>query len=279
MLGLTSGVLGCFSVLKKQSLLGDCVSHSALPGVVLAFLLTGNKNLEFLLLGGILSGIIATFCIILIVCNSNIKYDSALAIILAVFFGFGLILLTIVQKIPNARQSGLEGFIYGSASAMLERDLNIIFICGAVLLTIVFLMWKEFKGISFDPLYMQTIGFNSRKIDVLLTFLVVIAVVIGLQTVGVILMSALLICPAVSARQWTDKLSKMVILSAFFGALSGFLGVLCSSLIKSMPTGPCIVVFSTFIAFYSILFAKNRGILYKLHQNKKMKKRGVFYDN
>ncbi len=134
LLGVTSGVLGCFAVLRKQSLLGDGVSHAALPGVVMAFLLTGSKNTEVLLLGALLTGIMSTLLIMIIVKYSRIKFDSALALVMSVFFGLGLVLLTYSQKVPNANQAGLNRFIYGQASTMLDRDVVLMAVSGGVLL-------------------------------------------------------------------------------------------------------------------------------------------------
>lgn len=255
LLGAISGVLGCFAVLRKQSLLGDGVAHSALSGIVIAFMLFGNKNLEVLLLGGLISGLLATLLIIFITKNSRIKFDSALAMVLSVFFGLGLVLLTLVQKQSNSNQAGIENFIYGQASSMLLRDVKIIGICGIILISIIILFWKEFKLLSFDIEFARTVGFNTNVLNLLLTLLLIISIIIGLQSVGVILMSTMLIAPAVGARQWVNSLSAMVILSSFFGAISGFLGTLISSLSQKTPTGPVIVIIATIIAFFSILIA------------------------
>ena len=271
LLGCISGALGSFAVLKKQSLLGDGVSHAALPGVVLAFLLTGSKNTEVLLLGALIAGLISTFLIVSIEKSTRIKFDSALALILSVFFGLGLVLLTYSQKIPNSNQAGLDRFIYGQASAMLKRDLNIILVCGVVLIGIVLLFWKEFKILIFDAQFAQTLGFNIKFINGLLIFLIVMTIILGLQTVGVILMSSMLIAPAVAARQWSNKLGVMVGLSAFFGAISGIVGTFLSSLTINLSTGPTIVVCVTSIAVFSLLFAPKRGLIAKIIQRKRNK--------
>ena len=191
-LGIISGVLGSFAVIRKQSLLGDAVSHAALPGIALAFLVTFTKRTEILLLGALISGLLSTFIIIMISKYSRVKFDSALALVLSVFFGGGMVLLTHIQKIPNSNQAGLEKFIFGQASTLLKRDVNIMIILGIVLLSIVALFWKEFKLVSFDEEFAESIGFSSQKITALLFFIIVTAIIIGLQTVGVILMSAML---------------------------------------------------------------------------------------
>ncbi|MEW9123958.1 MAG: iron chelate uptake ABC transporter family permease subunit [Thermotaleaceae bacterium] len=271
LLGIISGVLGSFAVLRKQSLLGDGVSHSALPGVVMAFILLGSKNTETLLLGALISGIIATLFIVGIVRHTRIKFDSALALVMSVFFGLGMMLLTYVQKIPNSNQAGLKRFIFGQASTLMQRDILLMAVCGMALLLLVFLFWKEFKLFSFDSDFAQSLGFSPKKLNLLLSFMVVLAIIIGLQTVGVILMSAMLIAPAVAARQWTNRLWMMVFLSAIFGAVSGIAGTAASSLVIKLPTGPAIVVCVSMIVIVSVLFAPGRGILHRMYQRRKNK--------
>lgn len=261
LLGIISGVLGSFAVLRRQSLLSDGVSHAALPGVILAFLLTGSKHTDILLLGALLSGLLATLLIIGIVKNSHIRFDSALALVMSAFFGFGLVLLTYTQRIPNANQAGLKRFIYGQASTLLFRDVVLMISSALILLTLVLLFWKEFKILSFDPEFAQSLGFHTGRLNLLLSLLIVLAIIVGLQTVGVVLMSAMLIAPTVAARQWSERLWVMVLLSACFGAVSGVLGTLFSSAVPGLPTGPSIVVCVTAFAAFSLLAAPNRGIL------------------
>lgn len=269
LLGLISGVLGSFAVLRKQSLLGDGVSHSALPGVVMAFVLLGSKNTEVLLLGALISGLLATLFIVGVTRHTRVKFDSALALVMSVFFGLGLVLLTYVQKIPNSNQAGLKRFIFGQASTLLQRDILLMAICGLVLLTLVLLFWKEFKLFTFDADFAQSLGFSPKKLNLLLSFMIVLAIIIGLQTVGVILMSAMLITPAVAARQWTNKLWIMVTLSALFGAVSGVAGTAASSLVPKLPTGPAIVICVSLIVFVSVLFAPGRGVLHRIYRRRK----------
>lgn len=190
LLGLISGVLGSFAVLRRQSLLGDGVSHSALPGVVMAFVVSGSKNTEVLLMGALISGLLATLFIVSIVRHTRVKFDSALALVMSVFFGLGLVLLTYVQKIPNSNQAGLKRFIFGQASTLLQRDIILMVICGLILLTLVLLFWKEFKLFTFDSDFAQSLGFSPKKLNLLLSFMIVLAIIIGLQTVGVILMQS-----------------------------------------------------------------------------------------
>src|SRR5690606_4344461 len=142
--GLVAGVLGTFAVLRRQSLLGDAISHAALPGIVLAFLLTGLKSTIVLVLGAALAGWLGTLIVMTIVRHSRLPSDSALGIVLSVFFGAGLVLLTYVQKLPDASQAGLDRFLFGQAATMLGRDVVVIASLGACALLAVIVFWKEF---------------------------------------------------------------------------------------------------------------------------------------
>jgi manganese/zinc/iron transport system permease protein len=259
-LGIVNGVLGSFAVLRKQSLLGDGISHAALPGIALAFLLTGSKSSLALLLGAAAAGWIGTLLIIGIVRHTRVKYDSALGLVLSVFFGFGLVLLTYIQKMPVATQAGLDKFLFGQAATLLRKDVMTIGILGGIVLVFLVLFWKEFKLVSFDPDFAFSLGYPVRLLDILLTTLLVVSIVIGLQTVGVVLMSAMVVAPAAAARQWTDRLGVMVAVSGLFGALAGVGGALVSSQAARIPTGPTIVLCASAIVFLSLLLAPNRGL-------------------
>lgn len=267
-LGLVSGTLGAFAVLRKQSLLGDAIAHAALPGICFGFLVTMQKSSLWIIAGAIIVGWIGTLLVMAIVNNTTLKQDAALGIILSVFFGFGLVLLTLIQRLPNSSQSGLEKFLFGSAATMLIEDVWVMGGLGSLVLLLVFFFWKEFKALSFDPAFAQSLGLPIKKLDIFLTSLTVIAIVIGLQTVGVVLMSALIIAPAAAARQWTDRLGVMVSLSAVFGAFSGVCGAVISARYAHIPTGPTIVLSISTIVFVSLLFAPNRGMVWNAIQKR-----------
>lgn len=261
-LGATSGVLGTYAVLRRQSLLGDAVAHTALPGLVLAFMLTGSKAPWVLLVGAALAGWTATLLIAAITASTRIKYDTALGLVLSVFFGFGLVLLTFVQKQPHAQQAGLDKFLFGQASALVVRDLLLTGAAGAAVIAVVILFWKELKLLGFDPAFGTTLGFSMQAVDYLLTALLVLTIVLGLQTVGVVLMSAMVVMPAVAARQWTDRLGRMVLVSAVIGTLAGVSGALLSSSVARLPTGPTIVVCLFALVTFSLLLAPHRGLAF-----------------
>jgi manganese/zinc/iron transport system permease protein len=248
-------------VLRKQALLGDAMSHAALPGIVIAFLITRSKTPLVLMIGAAVAGWLGTLLLMSIVNQTRIKHDSALGFVLSVFFGLGLLLLTFVQKLPDARQAGLDTFLFGQAAALLERDVISMAVLGGLALLAVGVFWKEFKLLSFDVEFGASLGFPMRLLDIMLTTLLVIAIVIGLQAVGVVLMSAMIVAPAAAARQWTDRLDRMVGLSAFFGALSGVSGALISSLVPRLSTGPTIVLCISLVVLVSLLFSPNRGLV------------------
>jgi manganese/zinc/iron transport system permease protein len=263
-LGTVSGALGAFAVLRKQSLLGDAVSHAALPGIALAFLVTHSKAPLVLAVGAALAGWAATLVVLAVVRHSRVPYDSALGMALSVFFGFGLVLLTWMQKRPDASQAGLDKYLFGQAATLLAEDVRTMAGLGAVAVAVLAAFWKEFKLLSFDPDFAASLGLPVRGLDILLTSLLVVAVVLGLQCVGVVLMSALVVAPAAAARQWTDRLGVMVLLSAAFGGVSGLVGTVLSDALSSpgkpMPTGPTIVLVATAVVLASLAWKGLRAV-------------------
>ncbi len=269
LLGLTAGVLGCFAFLRKQSLLADAISHAALPGIALTFLLTHSKNPSVLLCGGAIAGGIGTLLVTLITHKTTLKNDTALGFVLSVFFGLGLVLLTVVQKSAIAEQAVLNKFLFGNAATLLRDEVFVIGIVGGAILLCVTVLWKEFKVITFDPLFARTINYPVVILESVLTMLLVLAIVIGLQTVGVVLMSTLFVAPAAAARQWTSCLSKMVLLAGLFGAFSGVVGSVISSTVAHIPTGPMIVVVMRSMVVVSLLAAPHRGLLWQRYGSRR----------
>lgn len=261
LLGISSGVLGSFALLRRRSLMGDALAHAALPGVCLAFMLTGTRSLAVLLPGALIAGLIGAACIQIITQNSRIKEDAALGMVLSVFFGFGILLLTLIQRSGSGSQSGLDKFIFGQAASLVGADVKLMATSAAVVCLATAALFKEFKLLCFDQGFARGIGFPAAFLDGLLMLLIVLVVVIGLQSVGVVLMAAMLITPAAAARLWTDRLSLMVSLAGLFGALSGGLGTVLSNSVDGMPTGPLIVLAATVVFLFSLVFAPRRGLL------------------
>jgi len=271
LLGLASGIAGTFAVLRKESLIGDGLSHAALPGVVIAFLLTGIKDIEVLIAGAALSSITAAWLITITVESSKIKFDGALATILSAFFGLGMVLLTYLQSLNNAGQAGLSKFIFGQAATILARDVYITSAAALIIIVLTALFWKELKLISFDVEYAKTLQIPVTFTLILYRFLLIMTIIIGIQSVGAILISSLLIAPAVGARQWTNKLGTMCILAGFFGMVSAIGGTIWSTTVQKLPTGPAIIVILSVIVLLSLIFAPNRGILWQYRRNKQSK--------
>ncbi|MBM7649175.1 manganese/zinc/iron transport system permease protein [Bacillus ectoiniformans] len=263
LLGLASGVLGSFALLRKQSLIGDAMAHATLPGICLAFLVTGEKSLPLFLISAAVSGLLATYCIQAITKHSRIKEDTSIGLVLSVFFGFGIVLLTKVSQSSSGNKSGLNDFIFGQAASMVGEDVKLIMIAAIVLLTITFLLFKELKLLTFDPAFAQGLGLPSKTLNLLLMTMITFAVVIGIQMVGVVLMAAMLITPAISARYWTERLDHMVVISGMIGAISGAAGSMASTYANGLPTGPLIVLAATGMFIISLLFAPKRGLLMK----------------
>ncbi len=260
-LGLGAGVIGCYAFLRKRSLMGDALAHAALPGVCAAFILTGTKDPLVILIGAMVSCWLGALSVDAIVKYTRVKEDSALGMVLSVYFGLGILMLTEIQKSGAASQSGLDKFLFGQAAAMVDRDVWLLGILSAVMLGLVALMHKEMKIVSFDPALAATLGLPVRAIQFIMATMIVMAVALGLQAVGVVLMAAMLVTPAAAARHWTDRLGWMLVLAGIFGALSGALGAWISYIGPKMPTGPWMVVAVSAMFFVSILFAPRRGII------------------
>ena len=281
-LGVSSGILGAFAVLRGQSLLGDALSHAALPGVALTFLWGGTKAPLFLAMGAAISGWLGILWIQSVTRYTRVKFDTALAIVLSVFFGGGMVVLTFIQRLPTASKAGLDQFLFGQAAGMIMSDVAVMATLGGAAVALVLVLWKEFKLLCFDASFGRSIGLPMVRLDLLLTTLLVVAIVIGLKTVGVILMSALIVAPGAAARQWTDRLGVMVALSAGFAVVAGVIGAALSSTAARLPTGPMIVVCLSTIVLVSLFLAPRRGIAWRWlraqHAGRRLRMERVFAD-
>lgn len=261
LLSISSAVVGCFTFIKKKSLVGDVISHAVLPGICISFLISGSKDPFLLIIGAFISGWISIVVMDAIIRNTKIKEDAATGLSLSVFFGIGILLMTYIQHSGNASQSGLDTFLFGKAAALVGKDLMAFSIIAMIVLMTVFAFYKEFKLISFDPEFAKVIGLPIKRLDMILTSITVLAVVTGIQAVGVVLMAAMLITPAAAARFWTNRLSRMILIASIFGAFSGISGAYISYSAPSMPTGPWMVMILSIIALISFFFAPGRGIV------------------
>jgi manganese/zinc/iron transport system permease protein len=263
LLGIGSAYVGTFSFLDKKALLGDAISHAVLPGICLGFMLAGEKNPVYIVTGAFLSGALATFLSSWLKQNTKLSEDTIIATILSVFFGFGIVLLTALQKSGNPEIAGLNSFIFGNAIGISESDLLLYGGLSLLIILVLTLLLKEFRLMVFDPEYGKAIGFPMKAISFLFNVLMILAVVIGIQAIGVVLMAALLITPGAAARFWTDRLNPLLILAAFFSVLSGILGTYVSFVLPQMPTGPWVVVFLSLFALISFLISPKSGMLFR----------------
>jgi len=254
LVGSVSSTVGCFLLLQKKSLLGDTLAHATLPGIALVFLFTLKKNIVFLLLGASATSLISSLLIEWIAQKTTLKNDAILGVVLSFMFGLGIMILSIIQKYPVAQQAGINTFLLGNASTLLLGDLYVIFALGLIVYASLYFFWKEFLILTFDQEHAENMQLSTNKIQTVFTIVTILTILIGLQTVGIVLMSALLIAPAAAAQQWTNKISSMILLSAGLSIFATVTGSLISFHIPQTPTGPAIVIIITMIAFASIAY-------------------------
>lgn len=259
LLGLTAGALGSFAVLRRQSLLGDTMSHAALPGVVLGYLIAGGRSLPAMLGGALVTGLLAALLALALDKRHRIKSEAALGAALGSGFALGVVLLSYVQRQPGAGGAGLEVFLWGQAAATLRSDLYVIAALAAVSLGLVWLTFARLKLVTFDPVFARANAMPVGVYDALLTGLLALAIVIGLQLVGVVLMSALVVAPAVAARQFSGSLRTMFWLAGLIGAFSAVTGALLSAAMPGLSTGPVVVLVASLVVVLSLALTRGRG--------------------
>lgn len=271
-LGVAAGFVGCLAYWKRQSLMSDALAHASLPGVIIAFAILGEKNFFVIIVGASISSLVGALFIQWIRSSTRITEDTAMGMILSIFFGFGIMLLTIVSRSATGNQSGLDRFILGQAAAMVQSDVITMFILSLIVTFIVIIAFKEWKIFLFDPHFSKGLGMSLKGMDGLYTALLVLTIVIGIQAVGVILIAALIIIPAVSARYWTQSFKVMLFLSAIIGGASGAIGTLISAFGSGWPTGPFIVLVAALTFAISLFFGKEKGVFIQYIQQKMYEK-------
>ena len=263
LLGIASGVLGSFAVLRQQSLLGDALAHAALPGVCLGFLIAGTRHLGWIMAGALATSILAALSVLVLTRRSRLKTDAGIGSAIGIWFAAGVVLLTFIQGQSNASQGGLDTFLFGQAAATLRSDLWIMGGVTVAAVVLVLACWKQFKLVTFDPLFAGSIGLPVALLEALLTSMIALAVVVGLQMVGVVLMTAMVIAPAVAARQWVKRLEHMVLLAVIIGVVAGLAGALVSASARHLATGPLVVLAASAIVAVSLLLARGRGVVWE----------------
>jgi manganese/zinc/iron transport system permease protein len=261
-LGIAAGVLGAFAVLPQRSLVGDALAHSALPGVAVAFLVTGAKDPASLLVGAAIAGMIGALMMVGIERTSRIRPDAAIGVVLSSFFSLGVVLLTYIGSTGNAQQAGLDSYLFGQAAGLLERDVAVMAGLAAAAVACVAIAFRPLKVAVFDRDFASSVGLPVRVLELATTALLVVAIVIGLRAVGAILMVAMLIVPTVAARQLTNRLSLLLPLAGVIGGGVGVTGALLSARAE-VPTGPVIVLTGTVVVLAAVLLAPGRGVLWR----------------
>lgn len=258
---MVSGAIGTYAVLQKKSLLADSISHSLLPGIMLGFLITKEKDPLLISLGATITGLLSAYLTDWLVSKTKLNQDAAIGINLSLFFGLGVVLLTHIQSGNYGGQSGLTQLLLGNAASMQQNDIYFFSALGIILgLTLLFL-GKELNLICFNKDFAKSIGLPVSKLEFLLRLLLVLTIVAGIQAVGVVLMASCLIAPVIAAKYWSNSLKKIQLLSIIIGCLSGVLGALFSYYFNHVPTGPLIVLILTAIAFSSMFFGFEKGLI------------------
>ncbi|MEL6432816.1 MAG: metal ABC transporter permease [Pseudomonadota bacterium] len=266
LLGIAAGATGTFLFLGKRALVSDAISHATLPGVALAFMVMvalggDGRYLPGLLVGSAVSSAVGLLCVSALSNRTRLSEDAAIGAVLSVFFGFGIVLLTVIQSMNAGRQAGLESFLLGSTAGMLWNDALVISLGGALVLCLMLLLRRPMTLVAFDPEFAAGAGMNVRRIELAVMGLALAITVVGLKIVGLILIVALLIIPAVAARFWSNRVGVVVILAGAVGGISGYSGAALSATAPALPTGPIIVLVAFLIFTLSLISAPNRGIL------------------
>ncbi len=265
-LGMASGLVGSFLLLRRQSLMGDALSHATLPGIGLAFLLSvalgGNgRSMPMLLAGATCTGLLGVATVMVLTRATRLKEDAAMGVVLSVFFGAGVVLMRIVQETPNGAAAGLNSFIYGKTASVVPRDLMMISGVAVVVIATSLILLKELTLLSFDSAFAAALGRPVGWLEAIMLLLITAVTVVGLQAVGLILVLSFLITPPAAARFWTDDLRQMLLLSAVIGAISGGFGAVVSGVYADLPAGALIVLTASAIFLMSLMLGTKRGLL------------------
>ena len=263
LLGLSCGLLGSFLVVRRLALVGDMLSHAVLPGVILGFLWHMTKDTKAILIGAVTVGLLSTVVMSTIRETTRLKEDSALAMVLAGFYGLGVFLYSILQNHPSGDKSGLDKFMFGQAAALSTADVQVIAVITALALVLILVFYPHFLAMSFDSAFASTLGIPTRAMHYLTMLLLSFTVVAALQAVGVVLVSALLIIPAATAYLLSDRMHSLLIYAALFGVLASLSGAFLSFLSNGLPTGPFMVLSAGALFVMVLVFAPRRGWLPK----------------
>ncbi|WP_187428248.1 Manganese transport system membrane protein MntC [Roseobacter fucihabitans] len=278
LLGMAAGVGGTFLFLRKRALVSDAISHATLPGVAIAFMIMvafggDGRNLIGLLTGAAISAAFGLLCVSWLSTRTRLAEDAAIGAVLSVFFGMGIVGLTVIQGMTSGQQAGLEGFLLGSTAGMLRSDALVIAVSAALTLVLVMMLRRPLTLASFDPDYAAASGQNVARTDLAMMGIVLAVTVVGIKIVGLILIVALLIIPPVTARFWTDRTDHVILISGLLGGVAAYVGASLSAALPNLPTGPIIVLTGFACFLVSLLLAPRRGVLAAVLRHRKFQRR------
>lgn len=260
-LGILGGVLGCFLILRRMALVGDALGHALLPGIALAFLVVGSKSILPLFLGAVIAGVLYSLVLSFVQRQRRVKPDAAIGLTFTAFFGFGIVLMSYIQSSSTGSQSGLDKFLFGQAAALSAEDVKIAFSLLLMSIVLMSIFFRQLKALSFDPTFAAAIGLNVTTLHYGMMVFITLAIVVSVQAVGVVLVSALLIIPGAAAYLLVKRLHMMIILAGVFGLVSGVVGAFLSYVLPGIPTGPVVVLAASALFGLVLLFAPADGII------------------
>ncbi|MFO0013241.1 MAG: iron chelate uptake ABC transporter family permease subunit [Planctomycetota bacterium] len=273
-LGAVCGLVGVYLLLRKRSLIGDAICHASLPGIALGFFASvaaggDGRDPRFLLVGAAITGVAGALTVLLLRRWTILKDDAALGIVLSVYFGFGMVLLSLVQQTREGNAAGLEGFIYGNTAGIMAADAWLIAIISSVVVSVLLLLRKELQLLCFDSAFAASQGWPTFVLDLVLLACVLVVVIIGTSIVGVLLIIAMVVIPPAAARFWSDRMDWNLGVSASMGLMSGVFGALSSLALDRIPSGAAMVLMASFLFGISMLFGAKRGMVWRwIYQNR-----------
>lgn len=260
MVGISCGLIGCFIVLRNMSLVGDALSHAILPGVFFAFLLTGYSPLGFFV-GAVIAGLITAFAITWIQNNVPTKADAAVGIVFIAMFSIGVIGISWLNNQGGVHLE-LNGFLFGSVLGVSDIDVLLTIIIAVVTIGSFLILYRYLFITTFQPTIASTMGVSVQGVYYFLMLMLSLAVVSALNTVGVILVIAMLITPASTALLLSDKLKLVLVISSFLGAVSAVLGMIVAVALD-IPPGPAMVMVATALYTLAVVAAPEKGLIVK----------------
>ena len=266
LLSINSSMIGTIAFVKKKILACDAVSHATLSGVCLVFAFLGIKHEIWLTVGACFTSYLAFMAIEYIVNHSKIKMGNVIAMVSSISFGIGSFLLSILQHRNLPEQGGLQYFLFGNAASLLQKDIYALCFLSVFSIALFSIYASPFIAVAFDPLYARSIGMPVKKIDFIFMSLMIVAIVVGIRTVGLLLMSAMFISPVAVGRFFSHNICHIVMLAIGISLVSALCGVHISYRFPHLPTGPWIIIIMSSIAYISFFLSW----LVRIHSRKKL---------